>query len=132
MVAVETLHSQTMEAHVTGQVVSPEISSEKAHQRAEHCGFQLLCYSLVNKPNSHNFLANKDEDFILWLHVSDEVKHVGLFLLFMDNQHCLLNCVNRLNIETSYQKEKSLYNFTESAGILAYSEVNTTFEIEFL
>lgn len=48
------------------------------------------------KKHSHNLLADEDEDFIQGQHVPDEVKHVGLFLFFLDDQHRLLHRVNRL------------------------------------
>lgn len=45
---------------------------------------------------SHKLLANKDEDLIFRLHVSDEVKNIRLFLFFFDQHHCLLHCVHSL------------------------------------
>lgn len=45
---------------------------------------------------SHKLLADKYNDFVLGLHVSDEIKYMELFFLFINNQYFLLHCVNSL------------------------------------
>lgn len=83
--------------------------------------WQIPIYSLVYKPNpnSQNLPANKDEDFILGQHVPDEVKQVGLFLLFMDNQHCLLYCVNCLRPRETQETFKHVVQMRREKGFLA-------------
>lgn len=46
--------------------------------------------------NSHNFFADKDENFVLRQHAPNEVQQVRLFLLFADNQHHLLHWLHSL------------------------------------
>lgn len=71
------------------------------------------------KPNSHKLLANKDDDFILGQHVSDEVKDVWLFLLLLDNQHCLLYCVNSLRPREIEMAFKYITQMEAEKGALA-------------
>lgn len=55
-------------------------------------------------PHSHQLLPHKDENFVQRLHVPDEVKHVGLFLLFANDQDLLHHRVNCLQTR---KKQKS-------------------------
>ena len=62
-------------------------------------GISLGCAGIVLESGtaySQKLLAHKDENFVLGLHVVDEVKDVGLLLLLLDKQDCLVNRVHRL------------------------------------
>lgn len=114
-VTMETLHSQTLKAHITGQVINSDVEQKwkranTKDTRLKWVPMLMSVYPTVTVVNSHNYeptphlrklLANKDDYFFLRLHVSDEVKQIWLFLLFANNQHCLLHRVNSLiRIET--------------------------------
>lgn len=105
---VQTLHSDPLQTHVAGQVVSADIPTSEGSQRTRgtvrkkpmsKCFdiWQWCCFSQGWKLcNSHNFFANKDENFVLRQHAPNEVQQVRLFLLFADNQHRLLHWVHSL------------------------------------
>lgn len=101
--SVQTLHSEPLQTHVAGQVVSADISMSEDTKRTTQTVRQSQCERASTMMrqgekirNSHNFFSNKDENFVLRQHAPNEVQQIRLFLLFVDDQHRLLHRVHSL------------------------------------
>lgn len=68
--------------------------------------------------NSHDFFADKDENFVLRRHASDEVQQVRLLLLFADNQHRLLHWVDSLRHRTKWHYFKIFILFKSRVEVI--------------
>lgn len=89
---------------------------------------QVLCER--STLHSQELLAHKDDDFILGKHVSDEVKHVGLFLLFLDDQYRLLHCVNCLRNRDTEVPDVNTQDHRQSFEVFSFRTEEQCIQIQ--